>query len=251
MPGRHCEKRLRLIARWRRPQQRRVDRGQSFTAWTVLGMGVLILALSISYQTTSWSWAESRTDLPSGTDGAIQAAGPDVVLEVGPERALTPPTATPSPAAARPAPADATAAARRARAASTASRRQAQASPRPVPRPSNGGRAAARPLGARCVVTFTRSASWDQGHVANIVLRNAGDRPVRGWMLSWRFGGDQRVSNLWNGQLRQQGRQVQVRDAGWNSEIAPGASVQLGFEAGAAPPSADPTTFALNAARCD
>jgi endoglucanase len=81
-------------------------------------------------------------------------------------------------------------------------------------------------------------------------LRNLAGSAVRGWTLGWRFGGDQRIRNLWNGRLSQHGRQVEVRDDGWNAAVPAGESVQFGFEVSAAPPSTDPTRFTLNGAPC-
>ncbi len=236
-----------LGQRWlRRP----ANRVRLVTGSTVLSLGLVLLLVVTADRTEYWFRSEPQTgtviSLPPVQSESADVPTPDVALTIGPEQS---PSATPSPRTPSPSPAEPAGSAPRPRprpaAPSTPGRPDSSA---PAPKPSASR--PAQPAKERCAVTISRSGSWDQGYVATVVLRNLGDRAVNGWTLGWRFGADQQIRNLWNGQANQNGRQVQVRDAGWNASIAPGASVQLGFEATAAPTRADPNRFTLNGARC-
>jgi hypothetical protein len=215
-----------LVLRWARRPPSRV---RVVTASTVSALGIVVVLLLTAGHGVYRFGAEPRpgptTSLPDGGGRPNnERPGPDVALTVGPERTPSnPPRSTPiaTPAATTPRP--------------TGTR----AAPPP-----------ATPQQARCAVTFARSGSWEQGYVANISLRNLAGGTVNGWTLGWRFGGDQRIRNLWNGRFSQNGRQVQVRDDGWNAAVGPGESVQFGFEVTTAPPSTDPTRFTLNGGPC-
>jgi cellulase/cellobiase CelA1 len=78
----------------------------------------------------------------------------------------------------------------------------------------------------------------------------AGTSPVNGWTLTWSFAGDQRVSDLWNGNFTQSGRRVTVTNASYNETIAPSASVTVGFTGISTGGDAPPAAFQLNGTDC-
>jgi Cellulose binding domain len=45
--------------------------------------------------------------------------------------------------------------------------------------------------------------TWPDGLQAQAVLTNTSTSPVSGWTLIWSLTGDQRVSDLWNGDFTQ------------------------------------------------
>lgn len=60
-------------------------------------------------------------------------------------------------------------------------------------------------------------------------MRNAGGAALRGWTIGWTFGNGQLVSSSWGGIHTQAGATVSVRNAGYNGNLAPGASATFGF----------------------
>ena len=80
------------------------------------------------------------------------------------------------------------------------------------------------------VVTFVRTSNWDNGFNADIRITNPGPEIIDGWELS--FGFEPQITQLWNGTLRvDPGPVYVVTHLDWNAQIAPGASVTLGFGA--------------------
>jgi len=211
--------------------------GRAAPAWTkrtpghTLTVAALVLfAIIVGLSADRGSSWFQASPAPSGNppsepagSGGTSSPGPVVTLTVGPEQRPTP-TASAAP---RPAPVG--------------------TSPTRPPRADRGTPVRPSPT---CRVTLVRSAAWEQGYIATVTLVNRGSRPVFGWTVQWRFRGDQRVTNLWNGKLAQDGRAVTVRDDDWNATIGPGESVSFGFEATAAPRSADPDRFTLNGVTC-
>lgn len=47
--------------------------------------------------------------------------------------------------------------------------------------------------------------------------------------MGWTFGGDQKITNLWNGTYTQSGETVSVSNASYNGTLAPGATTTVGF----------------------
>jgi cellulase/cellobiase CelA1 len=80
------------------------------------------------------------------------------------------------------------------------------------------------------------------------VLTNTGTSPVSGWTLTWSVAGDQRVTDLWNGDLTQSGERVSVTNASYDQTIAPSASVTIGFTGTGS--HAPPAAFQLNGTDC-
>ncbi|PRX96117.1 PQQ-dependent sugar dehydrogenase [Allonocardiopsis opalescens] len=101
-----------------------------------------------------------------------------------------------------------------------------------------------------CTVGYRVTSQWGTGFSAQVLLTNTGTEPVSGWQLGWRFTAGQRVSSGWNGSYTTQGDQVTVSPAAWNATIAPGQSVQLGFNGTHTGSNPAPQEFTLNGAVC-
>jgi hypothetical protein len=71
--------------------------------------------------------------------------------------------------------------------------------------------------------------SWPGGFQAEVRLTNAGDAATRGWSLGWTFAPGQVIANSWGGLHTQNGATVSVKDAGYNANLAAGATVTFGF----------------------
>jgi Glycosyl hydrolase family 12/Cellulose binding domain len=130
-------------------------------------------------------------------------------------------------------------------------------SPAPITAgPTAVGPTAARPApspapaaaGGSCTVTYSVVHTWPDGLQAQAVLTNTGTGPVSGWTLTWSVARDQRVTDLWNGDLTQSGDQVSVTNASYDQTIAPSASVTIGFTGTGS--HAPPAAFQLNGTDC-
>jgi cellulase/cellobiase CelA1 len=101
-----------------------------------------------------------------------------------------------------------------------------------------------------CRVAYATQSQWTGGFVASVTVHNTGTAPVDGWTLGFSFAGDQRIASLWGGVHTQTGAAVTVRDAGWNSMIAPGGSASFGLQGAWTASNAPPGAFTLNGAPC-
>ena len=124
--------------------------------------------------------------------------------------------------------------------------------------PVAAGPAAARPApgsvpvaaSLSCTVTYSVVRTWPGGLQAQAVLTNTSTSPGNGWTLGWSFAGDQRVSDLWNGNFTQSGKRVSVTNAPYNGTIAPSASVTIGFTGTSTGSDAPSAAFRLNGTDC-
>jgi glycosyl hydrolase family 12/cellulose binding protein with CBM2 domain len=130
--------------------------------------------------------------------------------------------------------------------------------PGDVPAPIAAGPAAARPApssaavaaSASCTVRYSVVHTWPGGLQAQAVLTNTSTSPVSGWTLIWSFAGDQRVTDLWNGDFTQSGERVSVTNASYDRTIAPSASVTIGFTGSSTGSNVPPAAFQLNGTDC-
>jgi endoglucanase len=82
--------------------------------------------------------------------------------------------------------------------------------------------------GGSCTMAIQNQ--WNDGFVAKIVIANTGTTPINGWTVGWTFADGSTVANLWNATLS--GANPYTASAlSWNSTIAPGQSVEFGFQA--------------------
>ena len=116
--------------------------------------------------------------------------------------------------------------------------------PAAAPAPSSAPVAA----GVSCTVTYSVVHTWPGGLQAQAVLTNTGTSPVSGWTLTWSLADDQRVTDLWNGDITQSGQRVSVTNASWDATIAPSASVTIGFTGSSTGSDTPPAAFRLNGA---
>ncbi len=91
---------------------------------------------------------------------------------------------------------------------------------------------------------------WPGGFTANLTISNSGTTAMNGWTLTFTFPGSQQVTQGWNGVFSQQGANVTVTNASYNSTIAAGAMVNPGFNASWMGSNLRPTSFSLNGNVC-
>jgi cellulose 1,4-beta-cellobiosidase len=82
-----------------------------------------------------------------------------------------------------------------------------------------------------CTATYTVSSDWGSGFNANVTVTNTGTAATTGWKVTWTFGGNQTVSNMWNAGYAQSGAGVTATNMSYNGAIAAGGTTSFGFGA--------------------
>ncbi|TDB94272.1 endo-1,4-beta-xylanase [Actinomadura sp. 7K534] len=80
--------------------------------------------------------------------------------------------------------------------------------------------------------TYTRTAQWNNGFNGQVTI-TAGGSAVSSWTAVLTMNSGQDIQALWNGTPTRNGNVVTVKPAGWNSNLAAGASASFGFTASA------------------
>ena len=115
-------------------------------------------------------------------------------------------------------------------------------SPTPTPTPT---------IGTGYAVSYVIQNDWGNGATINVMIKNNGGSVVNGWTLAWTFPGNQRITNLWNGDYTQNGAAVSVKNLSYNNVIpANGGTVNFGFNISYSGTNAKPTGFTLNGNPC-
>ncbi|MEV5746145.1 cellulose binding domain-containing protein [Microbispora rosea] len=127
-------------------------------------------------------------------------------------------------------------------------------SPSPVlsPTPSPSTSPSASPSGGTGTgprVAYTMN-SWDGGFTAAISITNTGTSTIDGWTLSFTLPSGQSITSGWNATYSPSSGQVSARNVSYNGTIAPGATVDIGFQATHTGNTAKPTAFTLNGVPC-
>ncbi|WP_433199526.1 glycoside hydrolase family 48 protein [Dactylosporangium sp. CS-047395] len=100
-----------------------------------------------------------------------------------------------------------------------------------------------------CSVTYTVRSQWPTGFTGDLVVTNLGDA-VSSWNVSWTYAGNQALTQSWNGDFTQSGKNVTIRNAAWNGNLPSGGTVNPGFNANYSGTNTNPTAFSLNGTPC-
>ncbi|GEA88728.1 glycoside hydrolase family 6 protein [Cellulomonas cellasea] len=100
-----------------------------------------------------------------------------------------------------------------------------------------------------CSVTYSAN-SWNSGFTASVKVKNTGTTPLANWKLTFSFANGQTVQQGWSATWSQSGTAVTATGASWNSTLAPGQSVDIGFNGNHSGTNNAPTGFAVNGAAC-
>jgi endoglucanase len=105
--------------------------------------------------------------------------------------------------------------------------------------------------GSACHIGYVIDAQWPGGFGAAITITNTGTKPINNWTLTWTFANGQTVSQLWSGNVVQNGSQVTATNLSYNSSIAAAGTTVLGFNGTwNNTTNAVPTSFTLNGTPC-
>jgi lysophospholipase L1-like esterase len=94
--------------------------------------------------------------------------------------------------------------------------------PSPSPSPSGGG-------GGACTASYQQISQWGGAFQGEVSVRNASTAASTAWTATVTFANGQQVSQSWNATHTQSGATVTARNAGYNGNLAPGASATFGF----------------------
>ncbi|WP_208816029.1 cellulose binding domain-containing protein [Micromonospora echinofusca] len=100
-----------------------------------------------------------------------------------------------------------------------------------------------------CRVTYAAN-SWSTGFTGSIAVANTGASAWPNWTLTFRFTGNQQVTQGWSAKFSQSGQQVTVTNESWNGTVAVKGSVSVGFNATYSGTNAAPVGFAVNGTPC-
>ncbi|WP_327367570.1 glycoside hydrolase family 18 protein [Streptomyces sp. NBC_01217] len=108
------------------------------------------------------------------------------------------------------------------------------------------GTAQASSVGA----AYTRTSGWTGGYTGQYVVTNDTDKAQTDWTLEFDLPAGTKLSSLWNGEHTVSGSHVTVKPASWETELAPGKSVTVGFVTNSDGTAGDPTGCLINDAKC-
>src|SRR5579871_148584 len=111
--------------------------------------------------------------------------------------------------------------------------------------------AAAAPASAStgCSVAYTVQSDWGSGFVVNLTITNLGS-PISNWTLAYSYAGNQTVTNGWNGNWTQSGKNVTVTNAAFNGSLGTNGTASPGAQFSYSGSNVNPTSFSLNGVQC-
>ncbi|MEU7574414.1 cellulose binding domain-containing protein [Micromonospora sp. NPDC049240] len=114
--------------------------------------------------------------------------------------------------------------------------------PTPTVTPTPGGGTGPR-------VAYTMN-SWGSGFTASIDITNTGTSAINGWTLAFNLPSGQSITSGWGATYSPSSGQVSARNVDYNAAIAPGATINIGFQANTSGNTTEPTAFTLNGIAC-
>jgi endoglucanase len=100
-------------------------------------------------------------------------------------------------------------------------------------------------------VTYTNQSEWAGGFTANVAITNNGASAVNNWTVTFRYGGDQKVTSAWGATPSQSGSTVTLTNLSYDAAIAPGATLTgVGMQGTWSASDAAPSGFTLNGVAC-
>ncbi|WP_435213237.1 extracellular catalytic domain type 1 short-chain-length polyhydroxyalkanoate depolymerase [Streptomyces sp. bgisy034] len=113
----------------------------------------------------------------------------------------------------------------------------------------DGGGPTPQPQPGACKVGVTTNA-WNTGLTASVILTNTSSTSVNGWSLGFTLPTGQTITNGWGATYAPSSGAVTATNASYNSALAPGASVSIGYRAHHTGNSAAPGGFTLDGTVC-
>ncbi|MDX3192328.1 cellulose-binding domain-containing protein [Streptomyces sp. MN03-5084-2B] len=103
---------------------------------------------------------------------------------------------------------------------------------------------------ASCSVRYDITDQWPNGFTANVYVTNTGNQTLNPWTATWNFTAGQQVTHSWNGDFSQSGSRVTMKAVSYNLSMAPGTTIDIGFNGSFSRDNPAAVGFTLNGARC-
>jgi cellulose 1,4-beta-cellobiosidase len=95
--------------------------------------------------------------------------------------------------------------------------------------------------GGGCTATYVVGSQWSTGFTATVTVANTGTAATKGWKVTWTWGGNQQITNIWNAAETHSGQSETASNTSYNGAIAPGGNTAFGFQASYSGTSTTPT----------
>ncbi|MEU4084092.1 cellulose-binding domain-containing protein [Streptomyces aureus] len=101
---------------------------------------------------------------------------------------------------------------------------------------------------ASCEVKYTVVDQWTDGFQASVSVTSA--KALDSWQIGWAFDDGQRVTQMWDGTVGQDGSRVTATAADYNKSVAAGGTFSVGFLGSWHDANTAPDDFTLNGGHC-
>lgn len=102
-----------------------------------------------------------------------------------------------------------------------------------------------------CHVTYANQSEWAGGFTASISITNNGSSAISSWTVTYKYGGDQKVTSAWGATASQSGNTVTLTSVSYDSAIAAGGTLTgVGMQGTWTSSDAAPSSFTLNGVAC-
>jgi len=103
--------------------------------------------------------------------------------------------------------------------------------------------------GGACHIAYTRTNEWGGGFTANVDITSS--KALSSWTVGFTYGGDQQVTQSWNSNHTQSGRNVTLTNVSYNGSIGAGQTLTgVGAQGTWGSSDAAPSGFTLNGVAC-
>jgi hypothetical protein len=118
---------------------------------------------------------------------------------------------------------------------------------------SGGATGAAAPAASTPLPTavYSKTSDWGSGFQAQYVITNPMSVPLNTWSLQFSLPATEKVTSMWGGTDTASGTTHHVVAQSYDTTIAAGASITIGFDASNSGTYADPSACQLNSDPCD
>jgi len=102
-----------------------------------------------------------------------------------------------------------------------------------------------------CHVTYANQSEWAGGFTASISITNNGSSAISSWTVTYKYGGDQKVTSAWGATASQSGNTVTLTSLSYDGAIAAGGTLTgVGMQGTWTSSDAAPSSFTLNGVAC-
>lgn len=208
--------------------------------------GMLAAAALVSVVALAVSMMPGDTGGGSGGENVAQGNPADSTPVAGPGSVLpsADPATSAAPSSSRPA----------ASASGTPSATGGDDAEKPDPEPQGtssataGAGAGGSEEAAACEVTYDLVNQWPDGFQATVTVTTA--VTLDGWRVDWSFRDGQKVDQMWDASLAQNGSRVTATAADYNRSVSANGTLTFGFLASWQNKNSAPYAFTLNGQTC-